>query len=342
MVGTEIRTGRAENREPWHANAQVPCTGIDEKLAPRLSSLFCVSGIAMNDHTLPAVLPLTFFISYRRRDLPAALLLKSEIERRFTFVRVMVDTEDVPWGVNFPDRLKRLIESSHAVIILISQGWMPENSGSPTHTDWVLYELTHCCEAPLLSRSENKFIEGKRAFFPVFLNCTPGFDQVVLPEALGFLRECNGLRIDDDSWSRDVSRLLSDIAGQFSIQPQRELSYPTPDPRKGSSQRVENAVLSKALSYDEYEGWYPDNFGTADTLHLVKTFEFADFGEATEFMRIVSEHCRIMDHHPDWWNRHRYVKVSLSTWDAGQHITIFDLGLALFMNKAADTVRRRR
>jgi pterin-4a-carbinolamine dehydratase len=176
----------------------------------------------------------------------------------------------------------------------------------------------------------------------VFLNCKPGFDQIVLPEALGFLRECNGLRIDDDSWSRDVSRLLSDIAEEFSIQPQRELLDPTPNPRKGSSQRVEDAVLSKALSYDEYAGWYPDNFGAADALHLVKTFEFADFGEAIEFMSIVSEHCRIMDHHPDWRNRHKFVKVALSTWDAGQHITIYDLGLALFMNKAADTVRRRR
>ena len=47
------------------------------------------------------------------------------------------------------------------------------------------------------------------------------------------------------------------------------------------------------FSFDDYEGWYLDNFGNTEVRYLVKTFKFADFNRAADFMRLVSDYCRI-------------------------------------------------
>jgi pterin-4a-carbinolamine dehydratase len=59
-------------------------------------------------------------------------------------------------------------------------------------------------------------------------------------------------------------------------------------------------------------------------------------------MRQVAEQCSTMNHHPDWRNVFSEVTVSLTTWDARRHVTIFDLHLALFMNKVAERLKGRR
>lgn len=96
----------------------------------------------------------------------------------------------------------------------------------------------------------------------------------------------------------------------------------------------------RTLHYDDFEGWYIDNLGFTDAQYLVKKFEFRGFGQAMEFMRIAAEHCRLIDHHPEWSNLHKHVTVSLTTWNAGRRITIFDLNLAVLMNKVALAVRK--
>jgi 4a-hydroxytetrahydrobiopterin dehydratase len=59
-------------------------------------------------------------------------------------------------------------------------------------------------------------------------------------------------------------------------------------------------------------------------------------------MEMVANYCRVLDHHPEWRNVFNHVTVSLTTWDAKRKITIYDLNLALYMNKAAGVVRRRQ
>lgn len=299
----------------------------------------------MDDKPNKPLVPLTIFISYRREMLPIALLLKSEIERHLEFVRVAVDVEDVPIGAHFPARLERLIDGSHAIIVLIGENWMPTDEAAAGRRDWVLHELQYCETAQLLSRNDNKPVQGKREFFTVFLNREPGFSPSELPQSLKFLEPNNGLRvrINHDSWARDINGLLEGIEAKFKTEQRREPEYKNSHSYKAAhATPVSGEVLSAALNFDDYGGWYLDNFGRANALHLVKTFEFADFVQAAEFMRVVSEYCRITDHHPDWRNVHKFVKVSLSTWDAGQMVTIYDLGLALFMNKVANDLTTRR
>jgi 4a-hydroxytetrahydrobiopterin dehydratase len=69
---------------------------------------------------------------------------------------------------------------------------------------------------------------------------------------------------------------------------------------------------------------------TGDT--LTRTLEFKDFVTAFGFMTSVALVAERMDHHPDWTNVYRTVKVALNTHDAGG-ITALDFELARAMNK---------
>jgi 4a-hydroxytetrahydrobiopterin dehydratase len=50
---------------------------------------------------------------------------------------------------------------------------------------------------------------------------------------------------------------------------------------------------------------------------IVKTFRFADFGEAWGFMSRVALAAEKQDHHPEWANVWNRVEITLSTHDAG-------------------------
>lgn len=71
---------------------------------------------------------------------------------------------------------------------------------------------------------------------------------------------------------------------------------------------------------------------TGDT--LTRTFEFADFVAAFGFMSRCALVAEKMDHHPDWSNVYKTVKVALSTHDAGG-ITKLDFELARKMSALA-------
>ncbi|WP_295540237.1 4a-hydroxytetrahydrobiopterin dehydratase [uncultured Thiohalocapsa sp.] len=60
---------------------------------------------------------------------------------------------------------------------------------------------------------------------------------------------------------------------------------------------------------------------------LHKEFQFRDFNEAFGFMARAALVAESMDHHPEWFNVYRSVRVDLATHDAGG-ITALDFGLA--------------
>lgn len=95
------------------------------------------------------------------------------------------------------------------------------------------------------------------------------------------------------------------------------------------------AERPKRLSDDEIgaalatlEGWRVVN----GKLH--REYRFANFVEAFGFMASVALVAEAMDHHPEWSNVYRSVRVDLSTHDAGG-ITRLDLELAKRMNTMA-------
>ena len=90
--------------------------------------------------------------------------------------------------------------------------------------------------------------------------------------------------------------------------------------------RLEQDDILAALA--SLEGWSLRE----DKLH--RTFEFADFVEAMGFMMRAALVAERMDHHPEWSNVYKMVRVDLSTHSAGG-ITALDLALATEMSRLA-------
>lgn len=61
---------------------------------------------------------------------------------------------------------------------------------------------------------------------------------------------------------------------------------------------------------------------------LVKEYKFKNFIEAWGFMNQVALLAEKEDHHPEWSNVYNYVKIELSTHDAGNKVTEKDRKLA--------------
>lgn len=71
-----------------------------------------------------------------------------------------------------------------------------------------------------------------------------------------------------------------------------------------------------------------------DGLSIERTFEFRNFSEAFAFMTRSALAAEKMDHHPDWSNVYKTVRVTLSTHDSGG-VTELDIELARRMNRYA-------
>ncbi|MDV7144119.1 4a-hydroxytetrahydrobiopterin dehydratase [Tropicimonas sp. TH_r6] len=77
-------------------------------------------------------------------------------------------------------------------------------------------------------------------------------------------------------------------------------------------------------------GWTLDADGTA----LEKQFQFRDFVEAFGWMTRVALQAESMNHHPEWENIYRTVRVRLTTHDTGG-LSESDLALASVMEREA-------
>ncbi|MFN8697919.1 MAG: 4a-hydroxytetrahydrobiopterin dehydratase, partial [Flavobacteriales bacterium] len=66
---------------------------------------------------------------------------------------------------------------------------------------------------------------------------------------------------------------------------------------------------------------------------LIREFRFKDFQEAFTFMTRVAFIAEKMNHHPAWFNVYNYVRIELSTHDAGDAITEKDRRLALAIDE---------
>ena len=64
---------------------------------------------------------------------------------------------------------------------------------------------------------------------------------------------------------------------------------------------------------------------------LFAKFKFITFDDAFDFMKIVSEKCKDLNHHPKWTNVYNQIDVELFTHDIGG-LSYVDFELASFMD----------
>lgn len=92
--------------------------------------------------------------------------------------------------------------------------------------------------------------------------------------------------------------------------------------------RLERSAVDELLN--SLSGWRLSDDGAG----IEKTFTFSDFNEAFGFMSRCALLAEKMDHHPEWSNVYKTVRVRLSTHDAGG-LTDLDGKLAKAMDKIA-------
>ena len=89
----------------------------------------------------------------------------------------------------------------------------------------------------------------------------------------------------------------------------------------------------KNLSKSEVENklnLLSENWVVKDNMLFAK-FKFTTFDDAFDFMKLVSEKCKDLNHHPKWTNVYNQIDVELFTHDLGG-LSRFDFELACFMD----------
>ena len=95
---------------------------------------------------------------------------------------------------------------------------------------------------------------------------------------------------------------------------------------KYNHEQVERLILKLNSAYD---GW------TLEDGKLTKQYQFGDFNAAFGFMTMSAIYAEKVNHHPEWFNVYRTVKVQLITHDVAG-ISYKDADLAKQMDAYAD------
>ena len=98
-------------------------------------------------------------------------------------------------------------------------------------------------------------------------------------------------------------------------------------------------MATQALSHDEIQAELARLNGGSDGWRVIegklnRTYQFSDFVEAFGFMTRAALTAERMNHHPEWFNVYRTVRVELTTHDAGG-ISALDFALAAAMDRLA-------
>ena len=152
-----------------------------------------------------------------------------------------------------------------------------------------------------------------------------------LPRSLRPLVERQGHQLRDDpgNWPADL-RHLGDALHEFGLTEQGITPdvLPYPSVKKSRLRALTDEDLGKAL--EGMRGWEPweDSLARehpAARQELRKNFVFATFQQSIEFMSFMAPRFDTLNHHPRWGNEWKIVTVRLTTWDAGNKITDWDI-----------------
>jgi len=152
-------------------------------------------------------MPDRIFVSYRREDTQqAAGRLFDRLVERFGDAEVFRDIDRIPAGVNFGDHIIERLKRCDVVLVLIGQRWLAPSGGllsfwrSRLHNknDWVRQEIEVA-------------IRTSVPIVPVLIDDAPMPNFSALPKALRPLATKNAVKLRDNSYGHDLSRLTETI-----------------------------------------------------------------------------------------------------------------------------------
>jgi hypothetical protein len=198
---------------------------------------------------------LRIFLSYRRTDCQAqANGLYDGLRNRLPDVRVFMDIDGIPAGVDFEEYIKREISVCDLVMVMIGDNWLDARPGSEVRRideeeDFVRLEIESALASPQV-RTLPVLVEG--AQMP---------RSVDLPDTIARLGRFNAIELSDTRWRSDLDRLvdvvetigrelgkIADAPGSDPIPPRPEpaRTEPTP-PRPEAQSDAPSPSMPKAL-----------------------------------------------------------------------------------------------
>lgn len=146
-----------------------------------------------------------FFISYRVQDsVHATALIAQRLATAFGWENVFRDRDSLPLGALYPQRIRRAVERSDAVLAVVGPSWLTASDGSGARKldnphDWVR------CELRLASRLGIPIV-------PVLLDgaSLPAVHE--LPADIAVLGVSTFWRVDHESFESDVRGLIDGLA----------------------------------------------------------------------------------------------------------------------------------
>lgn len=274
------------------------------------------------------------FLSYRRGDTgDAARAIYAQLKRHFGSGQLFMDVNSIAPGQTWPTRIRDQLDSATLVLALIGKKWFRARDewgrrriDSPD--DWVALEIKTALKKGV-------------PVVPVIIGSkTPQPDLNAFPEELRGISVSQSVQIHDgQSWPACVDTLVKTCRNQFHLVERLELAdrlRPPGDPKKKEKRATESAELTEFLrSASGWEPWedslwreYP-----AKRQELKKNFTFSNFKVASDFMTRAAELFERKQHHPRWSNEWGLVTIALSTWDAGNIVTSYDLEVARDLDK---------
>jgi tetratricopeptide (TPR) repeat protein len=135
------------------------------------------------------------FISYRRADIPYALLVYNHLGSTFGTDRVFRDIEDIGPGEDFVARIHAALDASRAVVAIIGKGWVQQRARLARRSDFVRLELLLALEKGL-------------AVFPITVGGVAMPGSKALPPAFALFSRLNAIPVTDYRFPSDLDGLI--------------------------------------------------------------------------------------------------------------------------------------
>lgn len=198
------------------------------------------------------------FISYRRKDSAAAAgRLYDFLETKVGREKLFTDVDDLPYGKDFREEIRRAIDESRVVLVVIGSYFITEEKRLFRENDYVRYEIDYALKT------------GKRVI-PVRVNEARMPIANQLPKGISVFSVLNGPELRNERWKDDCENLWSKIKPLINDTPSTSGDTFKPetgtyvDPRDKQVYKTVKLIgetwLAENLNFDAGKGcWYYDN-----------------------------------------------------------------------------------
>jgi hypothetical protein len=218
----------------------------------------------------------TIFLSYRRTDSPQACRVYDWLGQRFGLDALFMDVQAIPVAVSFPDFIRKAIERSKLVIVLIGPQWLAK---------------IHEADDPVRLEIEAA-IAHKITLLPVLIGSTPMPDGDELPHSIGTIALQNaavvGVSFDFHSHMKSLSTRIEGVLGTLA-----QASVITSDPTL-IKRACEGIIYYLQQEFDASVQGIPLQWsvvGTTDFPHD------ADYSKVTLFLHRVTRLVDLLELH---------------------------------------------